>query len=730
MSSLIVVESPTKARTIHRILGKGYVVISSMGHVKDLPKARLGVDVEDGFKPDYITIRGKGQVLKKLKEAAKKAEKVYIATDPDREGEAIAYHIANELKNRRKLYRVLFYEITPGAVKEAMGSPKEIDEKKVDAQQARRVLDRLVGYKVSPLLWKTVRGGLSAGRVQTVALRMICEREEEIESFAPEEYWDIQAQLSKPPGPPFGSRLVKISGKKPEIGSEAEADRILAELKQASFAVQSLDRRVKRQRPYPPYTTSTLQQDASRRLGFSTKKTMVVAQQLFEGIELGSEGSVGLVTYMRTDSTRTAPKALEEVRALIKEKYGNKFLPGKPYVYRPKKRAQEAHEAVRPTSCRRTPESIKKYLGRDQQRLYELIWKRFVASQMTEALYDTAACDIKASRFTLRATASKMSFQGFTLVYQLKDGKENGAANSELPELSVGDELELVDLEKNQHFTQPPPRFTEASLVKELEAKGIGRPSTYAPTISTILDRGYVEFERRALVPTDLGRTVHGILVPRFPEVFAVGFTAEMEELLDRVESGETRWQDVLAQFYEPFGKRLLEARNESSTLKESIEELTDEVCPECGKPLVVKWGRYGKFVACKGYPDCRFSKPTEEDSLDEKCPECGGNLVYRRGRYGRFVACSNYPGCSYTRAVLTGVKCPKDGCDGDIVERTSRKGKVFYSCSRYPDCDFATWYKPVAVACPSCSARMMVEKRLKGKTELHCLACKHKEKE
>jgi DNA topoisomerase-1 len=730
MSSLIVVESPTKAKTIHRILGKGYVVISSMGHVKDLPKARLGVDIEDGFKPDYITIRGKGQVLKKLREAAKKAERIYIATDPDREGEAIAYHIANELKNKRKLHRVLFYEITPGAVKEAIGSPKDIDEKKVDAQQARRVLDRLVGYKVSPLLWKTVRGGLSAGRVQTVALRMICEREEEIEGFVPKEYWDIQAQLSKPPGPPFVSRLVKISGKKPEISNEAEADGILGELRKASFVVQSMDRGVKKQRPYPPYTTSTLQQDASRRLGFSTKKTMVVAQQLFEGIELGSEGSVGLVTYMRTDSTRTAPRAIEEVRALVKEKYGGKFLPAKPNVYRAKKGAQEAHEAVRPTSSLRTPESVKRFLNRDQQRLYELVWRRFVASQMAEVLYDTAACDIKASRFTLRATASKMSFPGFTLVYQLKDGKENGAANSELPELSVGDELELVDLEKKQHFTQPPPRFTEASLVKELEARGIGRPSTYAPTISTILDRGYVEFDRRALVPTDLGKTVHGILVPRFPEVFAVGFTAEMEELLDRVESGETGWQDVLAQFYEPFGKRLAEARSESSTLKESIEELTDEVCPECGKPLVVKWGRYGKFIACKGYPDCRFSKPTEEDSLDEKCPECGGSLVYRRGRYGRFVACSNYPSCSYTRAVLTGVKCPKDGCGGDIVEKTSRKGKVFYSCSRYPDCDFATWYKPVAAQCPACHAQMMVEKRIKGRRELHCLVCKHKETE
>lgn len=730
MSSLIVVESPTKAKTIKRIVGRGYAVVSSMGHIKDLPKARLGVDIENGFKPEYITIRGKGPVLKKLKDAARNADKIYIATDPDREGEAIAYHIANELRNKHTLYRVLFYEITPSAVKSAISSPRDIDEKKVDAQQARRILDRLVGYKVSPLLWKTIRRGLSAGRVQTVALRMICEREEEIEAFVPQEYWDIFALLSKKSGAKLTARLVEVAGKKPEIENELRADEIITELKSVDFLVRSFERGERKQRPYPPYTTSTMQQDASRRLNFSTKKTMVLAQQLFEGIEVGKEGSVGLITYMRTDSTRCAPRAIEEVRDFIGKQFGAEYLPKKQFTYKSKKGAQEAHEAIRPTSSERTPESIKEYLSRDQYRLYELIWKRFVACQMSEALYRTATCDIEAGKCLFRARASELSFPGFTSVYSLKNAKDNNLANKDLPELSPGERLALVNLEKKQHFTQPPGRFTEASLVKELEAKGIGRPSTYAPTISTILDRGYVTIDRRTLIPSDLGRTVNSILIPRFPEVFAVGFTRDMEELLDRVESGETGWRDVLVEFYKPFGERLEEATSESEKLKESIEELTDETCPQCGNPLVVKWGRYGKFLACKGYPDCKFTKPTETETLDEPCPECGGALVYKRGRFGRFVACSNYPDCQYTRAILIGVKCPKKGCDGEIVEKTSRKGKVFFSCSRYPDCDFATWYKPVAVRCPECGASMMVERNVKGRKELHCLECKHKVKE
>jgi len=727
-SSLVVVESPTKAKTISRILGKGFVVISSMGHIKDLPKARLGVDVQNGFRPEYITIRGKGPVLRKLKDAAKTADEVFIATDPDREGEAIAFHIAKELRNKHKVHRVLFYEITASAVKAAIASPGTIDVKKVNAQQARRILDRLVGYEVSPILWKTIRRGLSAGRVQTVALRLVCERESEIEGFVPREWWDITARLMKDQGEPFSARLTKISEEKPELESEEMAEEIIRDLKGLDFVVNSFQKGERKQRPHPPYTTSTLQQDASRRIGFSTRKTMVVAQQLFEGVELGKEGSVGLITYMRTDSTRSAPRAIEEARDLIGKEFGDRFLPVKLFIYKARKGAQEAHEAIRPTSSRRTPESIKKYLDKNQFKLYELVWKRFVASQMAEAVYKTASSDIGAGQYTFRATASKMIFPGFTKVYEVKNSKESGALNQELPELSQGDKLELASLDKKQHFTQPPPRFTEASLVRELEHKGIGRPSTYAPTISTILDRGYVEIGSRKLIPTDLGITVNKILVPSFPEVFAVGFTANMEELLDKVESGESGWEDVLGQFYGSFSEQLRKVESDSRKLRDTIEEETGEACPECGKPLVIRWGRYGKFLACKGYPDCKFTKPVEEEAaLEEPCPECGGKLIYKIGRYGRFVACSNYPQCQFTRAISVGVKCPKQDCSGEVVERTSRKKKVFYSCSRYPDCDFATWYKPVPVECPKCGASMMVEKNRKDGKALQCLVCKHK---
>lgn len=726
-SSLIVVESPTKAKTIGRILGKGFVVLSSMGHLKDLPKAKLGVDVQNGFRPEYITIRGKGPILKKLKDAAKTADKVFIATDPDREGEAIAFHIAEELGNKHEVHRVLFYEITASAVKAAIASPRTIDTKKVDAQQARRILDRLVGYEVSPILWKTIRRGLSAGRVQTVALRLVCERESEIEGFVPREWWDITAQLIKDQSGPFSARLTKISEEKPQIESEEMAAKIIRDLKELDFVVKSFQRGERKQRPHPPYTTSTLQQDASKRLGFSTRKTMVVAQQLFEGVELGKEGSAGLITYMRTDSTRSAPRAIEEVRDLIGKEFGSQFLPQKLFIYKSRKGAQEAHEAIRPTSFKRAPDSIKKYLDKHQFKLYELVWRRFVASQMAEAVYRTASSDIKAGQYAFRATASKMTFPGFMKVYEVKNNKESGALNQELPDLSQGDKLELASLDKKQHFTQPSPRFTEASLVRELEHKGIGRPSTYAPTISTILDRGYVEASSRKLIPTDLGITVNKILVPSFPEVFAVGFTANMEELLDKVESGESGWKDVLGQFYGPFSEQLRKVESDSKRLRETVEEETGEACPECGKPLVIRWGRYGKFLACKGYPDCKFTKPAEEEGvIEEPCPECGGTLIYKTGRYGRFVACSNYPRCQFTKAISMGVKCPKQGCDGEVVERTSRKKKVFYSCSRYPDCDFATWYRPVPVECPKCGASIMVEKNKKDGRALQCLACKH----
>ncbi len=718
---LIIVESPTKARTLSRFLSNEYSILSSKGHVKDLPKDSLGVDVERGFVPTYVTIKGRGTVLKQLKSSAKQADEILLATDPDREGEAIAYHIAQEVGKDRKVRRVLFYEITEEGVRAALSDPQDLDLNKVDAQQARRVLDRLVGYKISPILWRKLRAGLSAGRVQSVALRLICDREEKIESFVPEEQWPITASLRTEEGEEFEAKLVKIGDAKPKIGSEDEAERVLADLQGKTFKVTKFEKGVKRRHPLPPYTTSTLQQDGSKRLRFSTKKTMLVAQQLYEGVEL-EEGSVGLITYMRTDSVRVAQRAIDEVRNHIKKNFGADYLPPKPFLYKSKKTAQEAHEAVRPTSVERTPEAVKRHLSKDQHKLYQLIWQRFVACQMNPAVYSTRSAGISANGYLFSATSSELTFPGFLKVYQIEKEEEGKV----IPELVVDEILELLELAREQKFTQPPPRFNEATLVKELEQRGIGRPSTYAPIVSLIQDRGYVKREKARLHPTELGRMVSSVLVANFPEILNPKFTASMEDNLDRVETGEIAGRAVLEEFYDPFQKRL--ETFEEKDLRKELEEKTEEVCEACGRPMVIKWGKYGRFLACTGYPECKNTRNLSEEKTEETCPKCGSPLVVKEGKYGKFLSCSSYPKCDFTKSFTTGVKCPRQGCDGELAEKRTGKGKTFYGCSTYPKCDYALWDKPVATECPSCGFPLVVERYTKrGEKYLTCPNCKTK---
>jgi DNA topoisomerase-1 len=729
---IIIVESPTKARTLGRFLGKEYSVLSSLGHVKDLPKSKLGVDVVNGFSPQYITIRGKGKILKQLKTAAKEADRIYIATDPDREGEAIAQHIAEEIGDGEKIQRVLVHEITKEGILEALKHPGEIDRHKVESQQARRILDRLVGYEVSPALWKAIRRGLSAGRVQTVALRILCEREEEVEKFKEEEYWSILAQLrstkqeSQSDG--FEAKLSKIDNQKAERIQPEEAVKIEEELRKLPFIVDKFQRKQRKTNPYPPFITSTLQQEASRRLRFSASQTMRIAQQLYEGVELGDEGSVGLITYMRTDSVRVSQKALDMVRKYVQMNIGPTYLPSKPFFYKSKKTAQEAHEAIRPTDLTRTPDNMKPFLKPEHAKLYRLIWERFVASQMSPAVSDTAEAGIKAGpRYELVAKGSSIKFDGFMRVYPMQVKEEDEGLQKSLPELDVEEALTLIDLAKKQHFTKPPPRYTEATLVRELESKGIGRPSTYAPTLSTILDRGYVEKQERSLIPTDLGRMVNNVLVPHFPDVFAVQFTAQMEDELDKVESGEMKWVDVLRDFYPPFEKKLIEFRKISQKLRESLQEKTDINCEKCGNPMVIKLGRYGKFLACSNYPECKNTKPLESEveETDEVCSKCGKAMVIKQGKFGRFLACSTYPDCDFTKPLSIGVKCPED--NGNLVERRTRKGRIFYGCINYPKCRFAMWNKPISKSCPSCNAPLLVEKSGKRGDYHYCIKCKTK---
>jgi DNA topoisomerase I len=793
--NLVIVESPAKAKTINKYLGRDFTVKASMGHVRDLPKKKLGVDVKKGFAAEYEVLPTRKKVLDELKAAASDATAVYLAADPDREGEAICWHLAEELgkKARKKVRRVVFNEITKRAIEAAFQTPTDLDEKKVDAQQARRILDRLVGYKVSPLLWEKVRRGLSAGRVQSVALKLICEREREIRAFVAEEYWTVAAHLQASSPPLFPANLVKKDGKNVEIGNAEQAALVRADLESAAFQVAKVTARERKRNPVPPFITSKLQQEAFKKLRFPVKKTMQVAQRLYEGVELGADGSVGLITYMRTDSFRVSNDALEAVRERISGQYGAEHLPEKPNFYRSKKDAQDAHEAIRPTYLDRDPEGVKRFLSKDEYALYKLIWNRFVASQMRPALYDETIVDITAGAYLLRAKGSTLRFKGFLAVYEespdekpvarpsepalAEDGTEPEDATTQLPPLQEGDTLALQKLDTDQHFTLPPPRFSEASLVKEMEENGIGRPSTYASIIATIEAREYMEKREGKLYPTELGFLVTDLLVEHFKDIMNVEYTAAMEQELDEIEEGTDNLLNTLNQFWKKFEKDLKAAQKSMKDVKR-MEEKTDEVCDKCGSPMVIKWGRYGRFLACSGYPECKNTRqmageeagapdihedvakevcPTHALSMvlkkgrfgpflacpnypeckvtkklvrgeggklqvealapiDEICPECSKPLTWRRGRFGPFIACSNYPECKYIKkkeAKEIGLTCPDCG-QGAVVERKGRWGRSFYGCRRYPECRFTAYHRPIPEPCPDCGRAYLLEKETK----------------
>jgi len=805
---LVIVESPAKAKTIQKYLGKGFTVEASLGHVKDLPKSTLGVDTSNHFETDYVVIPGKEKVLAKLKKLAGPMDAIYLAPDPDREGEAIAAHLAGELssnghakkaKKKKKeeaeapprIQRVTFNEITQRAVQAAFEHPRAIDQNLVDAQQARRVLDRLVGYQVSPLLWDKVRRGLSAGRVQTVALRLIVEREREIKAFEKKEYWTIDAHLAANKPPAFDARFLGKGEEKIEVTNGEDAEKIRAALEQADWIVRSVDKKERRRNAAPPFTTSKLQQDASRKLRFSVKRTMMIAQRLYEGVELGEEGLVGLITYMRTDSTRVAPEAIQEVREYVGKEYGAAYLPETPNTYKEKKEAQAAHEAIRPTSAMRHPDQIKQYLKEDEFKVYKLIWQRFVASQIMPAVFDQTTVDIDAKSkagdaFWFRVTGSVLKFDGFLRVYEeSKEGKdeEDEELKHKLPALEAGQRLTLRELKPEQHFTEPPPRYNEASLVKELEERGIGRPSTYSAILSTIQERQYVQKLGGKFTPTEIGLVVTDLLVENFRDIFDVAYTARLEEELDEIEEGKERWTDTLAEFYKKFQKDLKYAEKHMENIKR-MEKPTDEKCERCGAPLVIKWGRhgsfyacstydkedpntctftkenpinlpdldsadvqettqeeycencgrvmvlkrgrFGQFMACTGYPDCKTTRRLDQGKkvpdipLDELCPKCGRNMMIRHGRFGEFTACSGYPECKYVKQNFIGLKCPE--CkEGDLVEKRARKGNTFYGCGNYPKCKFTSAHKPIAETCPKCGSEYLVEKTLKAGPVIAC---------
>jgi DNA topoisomerase-1 len=783
--SLVIVESPAKANTINKYLGKDFVVKASIGHVKDLPKSKLGVDIDNDFEPVYEIIPGKEKVIKELRTAAKSAERIFLAADPDREGEAICQHLKEILDgNKAEIYRVLFNEITPRAIKAAMDAPGRINQHIVDAQQARRILDRLVGYQISPLLWDKVRRGISAGRVQTVALRMIVEREREILAFKPEEYWSITSKLEGHTPPQFDAKLVKIKGKTAEVKSQAEADHVLEVVKNAQWLVDSVVTKEKKRNPVPPFTTSKLQQDAARRLRFTVKKTMMLSQRLYEGIELGEEGRIGLITYMRTDSTRVSDEAMQMVRSYVSDVYGVAYLPEKPVFYKSKKDAQDAHEAIRPTFVGRTPDDLKPFLSEDELKLYRLIWTRFVASQMNPAVYDQTTVEISAKDYLFRANGRVMKFDGFLKVYEesadddvVKLKTDDEEQDVTLPPLTQGETVRLIDITPRQHFTEPPPRYTEASLVKALEEKGIGRPSTYATILTTIVDREYVLKEQSKFKPTELGTVVTDMLVKHFEDIFDLQYTARMEEELDEVEDGKMTWIEALDEFYKKFEKDLKKASKNMENLKRQ-EIPTDEVCEKCGSPMVKKWGQFGSFLACSAYPECKNTKELQSEEptagasatpeappeiepcencgkpmalkrgrfgqfyactgypeckttrkiaagekvpkkpdviLEEICPKCGeAKLAIKEGRFGPFTSCSNYPKCKYIKPKTVGVPCPKPDCGGELIERRSKRGKTFYGCANYPKCDFVLWNKPIAEQCPDCGAPFLLEKTTK----------------
>src|SRR5271155_5563457 len=790
--ALVIVESPAKAKTINKYLGKDYVVMASLGHIKDLPKKDLSVDVENGFKPKYEVIEGKKKLMQELRDAAKKVDNVYLAADPDREGEAICWHLQEELKSKKSdkrkaedgsespaFFRVMFNEITKKAIKAAFEHPTEVNANLVNAQQARRVLDRLVGYKVSPLLWDKVRRGLSAGRVQTVALRVIVEREREVRAFVPKEYWTIHALLAAGQPPSFEAKLIKYNGQDIEIPDQAESQRILAAVDHAIWQVASVAQKEKRRFAPPPFTTSKLQQAGYNRLRYTAKRTMMLAQRLYEGVELGEEGTVALITYMRTDSVKVSADAIAQVRDHIGSSYGQSYLPEKPNFFKSKKDAQEAHEAIRPTDVARTPDSVRRYLDDDMFKLYQMIWQRFVASQMVPAVFDQTTIDVDASGYTFRATGSVMKFEGYLAAYQAvkeeeEKDDEGDAAGSRLPVVREGEQLRLETIRPEQHFTEPPPRYTEATLVKELEEKGIGRPSTYAAIISTIVEREYVNKDQGRFTPTMLGEKVSDLLVKAFEDIFDVGFTARLEDELDEIEEGKMTWRTAVGEFWERFVVDLDHASDKMVSYKAGIPtgqkcekcgegELLERIsrhgfflgcsrypecdfirdiaengnsdsvgeggvvyCDNCGKEMAIKRGRFGTFLACTGYPDCKTTrrlaagtkKALQPDVvLDEKCPTDGGVLLRRAGRFGDFIGCQNYPKCKYTRPITLGIKCPKCN-EGEFVRRGTAKGRgagrIFYGCSRYPDCDFTTPHEPIAEPCPKCGAPFVVEKRTK----------------
>ncbi|MCP4567431.1 MAG: type I DNA topoisomerase, partial [FCB group bacterium] len=736
--NLLIVESPAKSKTLKKILGKDFDVLATVGHIIDLPKSKIGVDVDDNFKPDYVVIEGKDKIIKQLRAAARNAEHIYLAPDPDREGEAIAWHVANSFKRSRitgTLSRIAFNAITKKAVTESLNNAREIDLDLVNAQQARRILDRIVGYKVSPFLWQTIARGLSAGRVQSVALRIICEREEEVRSFVPQEYWEIEVELANGEKKKFLAKLAKIDGKNPEISDQATADKVVDDLKKAKFTVADIKIGTKKRNPLPPFITSTIQQEAAAKLHFAPQKTMRVAQGLYEGIDLkGEAGTVGLITYMRTDSVRVEPEAISDARDFIKSSYGEDYLPEKPRLFKTKKSAQDAHEAIRPTYLEYSPDQLTKRLTKDQFKLYSLIWDRFIASQMNPAVYDTVSVDIAADQYLLRASSLNLKFDGYLRVYKESDTNGNGNskdnAKPEIPALEKNEELTADNFNPTQHFTKPKPRFSEASLVKELESKGIGRPSTYAQIIFTLKSRKYVELNERRLIPTELGFAVTKILVENFQKLFDVSFTAEMEDELDNIEEGKIDWTKVLKDFYDPFADTMTSLKGRAKDIKASMVEKTDEKCENCGKPMVIKWGRNGRFLACSGYPECKTTRPIngEEETVetDEKCEKCGSPMQVKTGRFGKFLGCSNYPTCRHTMSITTGVACPKDGCQGEVVERKSKRGRTFFGCSKYPKCDFVSWQKPINEKCKACGHDYLVEKTTKAKGFHHfCPECK-----
>jgi len=737
--ALVIVESPSKAKTIQKYLGREYIVKASVGHIKDLPKSKLGVDPKKDFEPDYQLIPSKAKVMEELRKASADVPELYLATDPDREGEAIAWHINEELNAKGKtVHRVLFNAITKPAILEAMNHPQKLDTDKYNAQQARRILDRLVGYKISPLLWDKVRRGISAGRVQSVALRLIVDREAEIKVFKPEEYWTVEGIFSKN-GIDFKANLFKINGKDPDLTHRKEIDELMKNVAGLEWKITSIEQKERSRKPTAPFITSRLQQEAARKLGFSAKKTMALAQKLYEGVDLGDLGTHGLITYMRTDSVRIEPGSIQAVREFIEIQYGKELLPAEPNVYKSKKSAQEAHEAIRPTSLEFTPDKVEHFVDKDEFRLYQLIWNRFVASQMLPAIYDQTAIDIVSkdkagNEQNFRTTGSVLKFAGFTAVYtegteDESKSEENSDGALKLPKLAEGDGVENKEITPSQHFTQPPPRYTDASLIRDLEEKGIGRPSTYATILSNLQDREYVEKRNMRYFPSELGTVVTELLVASFPDILNAEFTAGMENQLDDIEDGKIDWKKTLGNFWTPFEKTLEQAKENMKNVKRQ-EVPTDIQCEKCNHMMVIKWGKMGSFLACSNYPECKntqdFTKDDEgrikiipKEYTDKKCEKCSNPLVIKNGKFGKFLACSDYPNCKFTTPITLGIPCPE--CKiGELSERQSRYRRLFYSCNRWPDCNFATWDKPLNQPCPQCNYPILSEKITKRAGLMH----------